>query len=187
MQRSGSGWFETLLNSHPNISSNGEVFSLKQRRQSMETIQRTLDTIYNLEWISSAAKHDCVAAVGFKWMLNQVWWFSDYLSSYLLPCDKCEKGYCSLLVCFLMGQIWGFPFKYFLNELVDPPLFKLDHIPKLPSACVSVEQGCRAFLGHKQKGMHPVSFLLNFESTDLCTEWNLFQKRRETLKKDTIP
>ncbi|XP_034703233.1 nodulation protein H-like isoform X1 [Vitis riparia] len=71
MQRSGSGWFETLLNSHPNISSNGEVFSLKQRRQSMETIQRTLDTIYNLEWISSAAKNDCVAAVGFKWMLNQ--------------------------------------------------------------------------------------------------------------------
>ncbi|KAJ9685274.1 hypothetical protein PVL29_017343 [Vitis rotundifolia] len=71
MQRSGSGWFETLLNSHPNISSNGEVFSLKQRRQSMETIQRTLDTIYNLEWISSAAKNDCIAAVGFKWMLNQ--------------------------------------------------------------------------------------------------------------------
>lgn len=35
--------------------------------------------------------------------------------------------------------------------------------------------------------MHPVSFLLNFESTDLCTEWNLFQKRRETVKKDTIP
>lgn len=44
---------------------------MKQRRQSMETIQRTLDTIYNLEWISSAAKNDCVAAVGFKWMLNQ--------------------------------------------------------------------------------------------------------------------
>lgn len=76
MQRSGSGWFETLLNSHPNISSNGEVFSSKTRRQSIETVQRTLDTVYNLEWVSSAAKNECVAAVGFKWMLNQVWWIS---------------------------------------------------------------------------------------------------------------
>ncbi|KAA8545889.1 hypothetical protein F0562_020660 [Nyssa sinensis] len=40
-QRSGSGWFETLLNSHMNISSNGEIFSVKIRR------------------------------IGLKWMLNQ--------------------------------------------------------------------------------------------------------------------
>ncbi|KAA8519286.1 hypothetical protein F0562_013542 [Nyssa sinensis] len=71
MQRSGSGWFETLLNSHPNISSNGEIFSVKQRRSNFSTISRTLDVVYRLEWVSSAAKNDCVAAVGFKWMLNQ--------------------------------------------------------------------------------------------------------------------
>ncbi|CAN6443447.1 unnamed protein product [Victoria cruziana] len=71
MQRSGSGWFETLLNSHPNVSSNGEIFSVKERRENFSTIERTLDRVYNLEWVSSAAKNDCVAAVGFKWMLNQ--------------------------------------------------------------------------------------------------------------------
>ncbi|KAK9283607.1 hypothetical protein L1049_011857 [Liquidambar formosana] len=71
MQRSGSGWFETLLNSHPNISSNGEIFHVKTRRSNMSKIQKTLDTVYSLEWISSAAKNECVAAVGLKWMLNQ--------------------------------------------------------------------------------------------------------------------
>ncbi|KAJ6916233.1 hypothetical protein NC652_018813 [Populus alba x Populus x berolinensis] len=49
MQRSGSGWFETLLNSHVN----------------------TLDKVYNLDWFTSASKNECSAAVGFKWMLNQ--------------------------------------------------------------------------------------------------------------------
>lgn len=71
MQRSGSGWFETLLNSHPNISSNGEIFSVKQRRSNLTAIFRTLDAVYSLDWLSSAAKNECVAAVGFKWMLNQ--------------------------------------------------------------------------------------------------------------------
>lgn len=72
MQRSGSGWFETLLNSHPNISSNGEIFSVKERRSNITSILRTLDAVYSLEWLSSASKNECVAAVGFKWMLNQV-------------------------------------------------------------------------------------------------------------------
>ena len=72
MQRSGSGWFETLVNNHPNISSHGEIFTVKPRRQNFTTIARTLDTIYNLDWQSSAAKNECTAAVGFKWMLNQV-------------------------------------------------------------------------------------------------------------------
>jgi hypothetical protein len=72
MQRSGSGWFETFLNSHPNISSNGEIFSVKVRRSNMTTITETLDTIYNLDWVSSASKNECTAAVGLKWMLNQV-------------------------------------------------------------------------------------------------------------------
>ncbi|KAH6813390.1 P-loop containing nucleoside triphosphate hydrolases superfamily protein [Perilla frutescens var. frutescens] len=70
-QRSGSGWFETLLNSHINISSNGEIFSVKVRRSNLSTIVETLDKVYNLDWLSSASKNECTAAVGFKWMLNQ--------------------------------------------------------------------------------------------------------------------
>jgi hypothetical protein len=72
MQRSGSGWFETLLNSHENISSNGEIFSVKERRSNITAITKTLDKLYNLDWVSSAAKNECTAAVGLKWMLNQV-------------------------------------------------------------------------------------------------------------------
>ncbi|XP_038881289.1 uncharacterized protein LOC120072842 [Benincasa hispida] len=71
MQRSGSGWFESLLNSHVNVSSNGEVFSVLDRRKNITTIVQTLDRIYNLDWLSSASKNHCSAAVGFKWMLNQ--------------------------------------------------------------------------------------------------------------------
>ncbi|KAH6818949.1 P-loop containing nucleoside triphosphate hydrolases superfamily protein [Perilla frutescens var. frutescens] len=70
-QRSGSGWFETLLNSHINISSNGEIFSVKVRRRNISTIVETLDKIYNLDWLTSASKNECTAAVGLKWMLNQ--------------------------------------------------------------------------------------------------------------------
>ncbi|XP_057496132.1 uncharacterized protein LOC130781094 [Actinidia eriantha] len=70
-QRSGSGWFETLLNSHTNISSNGEIFSVKVRRSNISTIVETLDKIYNLDWLTSASKNECTAAVGLKWMLNQ--------------------------------------------------------------------------------------------------------------------
>ncbi|KAL3843496.1 hypothetical protein ACJIZ3_000899 [Penstemon smallii] len=70
-QRSGSGWFETLLNSHMNISSNGEIFSVKARRSNVSTIVETLDKIYNLDWFTSASKNECTAAVGLKWMLNQ--------------------------------------------------------------------------------------------------------------------
>ncbi|CAK9150786.1 unnamed protein product [Ilex paraguariensis] len=70
-QRSGSGWFETLLNSHMNISSNGEIFSVKPRRSNISTIVETLDKIYNLDWLTSASKNECTAAVGLKWMLNQ--------------------------------------------------------------------------------------------------------------------
>lgn len=70
-QRSGSGWFETLLNSHANVSSNGEIFSLLNRRKNVSLILQTLDKVYNLDWFSSASKNECSAAVGFKWMLNQ--------------------------------------------------------------------------------------------------------------------
>lgn len=71
MQRSGSGWFETMLNSHINVSSNGEVFSVKERRSNVSTILKTLDQIYNLDLFTSASKNECSAAVGLKWMLNQ--------------------------------------------------------------------------------------------------------------------
>ncbi|GLJ49093.1 hypothetical protein SUGI_1035670 [Cryptomeria japonica] len=71
MQRSGSGWFETLLNNHPNISSHGEIFANEIRRESFTSIKKVLDVVYNLDWNSSASKNDCTAAVGFKWMLNQ--------------------------------------------------------------------------------------------------------------------
>lgn len=72
MQRSGSGWFEALLNSHMNLSSNGEIFSLWERRQNLSSIIQTLDRVYNLDWFNSASKNECSAAVGFKWMFNQV-------------------------------------------------------------------------------------------------------------------
>ncbi|XVE82771.1 hypothetical protein DITRI_Ditri16bG0032600 [Diplodiscus trichospermus] len=71
MQRSGSGWFETLLNSHMNVSSNGEIFSVMDRRKNLSSIIQTLDKVYNLDWFTSASKNECSAAVGFKWMLNQ--------------------------------------------------------------------------------------------------------------------
>lgn len=71
MQRSGSGWFETLLNSHVNVSSNGEIFSAKDRRENFSSIVETLDRVYNLDWFTSASKNQCSASVGFKWMLNQ--------------------------------------------------------------------------------------------------------------------
>ncbi|XP_043708450.1 uncharacterized protein LOC122657717 [Telopea speciosissima] len=71
MQRSGSGWFETLLNSHINVSSNGEIFSHKERRANTSAIVETMDKVYNLDWLTSASKNECSAAVGFKWMLNQ--------------------------------------------------------------------------------------------------------------------
>ena len=72
MQRSGSGWFETFLNSHPNISSHGEVFARHQRQANASDVLARLKSVYNLDWYSSAAKNSCTSAVGFKWMLNQV-------------------------------------------------------------------------------------------------------------------
>ncbi|XVF36233.1 hypothetical protein REPUB_Repub19eG0040600 [Reevesia pubescens] len=71
MQRSGSGWFETLLNSHINVSSNGEILGAKERRSNISSILETLDKVYNLDWLTSASKNKCSAAIGFKWMLNQ--------------------------------------------------------------------------------------------------------------------
>lgn len=72
LQRTGSGWFETLLNSHINVTSNGEVFEPRERRTNITTIVKTMNKVYRLDWFSSASKNECTAAVGFKWMINQV-------------------------------------------------------------------------------------------------------------------
>ena len=45
--------FETLLNSHFIVSSNGEIFSVKDRRSNISSIIQTLDKVYNLDWFSS--------------------------------------------------------------------------------------------------------------------------------------
>lgn len=45
---------------------------MKVRRSNISTILETLDRVYNLDWHSSASKNECTAAVGLKWMLNQV-------------------------------------------------------------------------------------------------------------------
>jgi hypothetical protein len=55
-----------------NVSSNGEIFSRKERRSNISSIVNTLDKVYSLDWNSSASKNECTAAIGFKWMLNQV-------------------------------------------------------------------------------------------------------------------
>jgi len=72
MQRSGSKWLESLLNSHVNVSSNGEIFIDRERSANVSAITNTLDKVYNLDWRHSGNKKFCTAAVGFKWMLNQV-------------------------------------------------------------------------------------------------------------------
>lgn len=72
MQRSGSKWLESLLNSHVNVSSNGEIFIDRERSANASSLIRTLDKVYNLDERNSVAKRGCTAAVGFKWMLNQV-------------------------------------------------------------------------------------------------------------------
>ena len=72
MQLYGSGWFETLLNNHLNVSLHGELFANESKRESFASIKYNFDKVYNLEWNSSASKNDCTTAVGFKRMLNQV-------------------------------------------------------------------------------------------------------------------
>ncbi|KAI4966026.1 hypothetical protein ZWY2020_046768 [Hordeum vulgare] len=46
-------------------------YSRVDRRENISSIVQTLDKLYNLDWLTSAAKNECTAAFGFKWMLNQ--------------------------------------------------------------------------------------------------------------------
>ena len=59
-----------LSNSHVNVSSNGEIFSVEDRRNNISSIIQTLDKVYNLDWFSSSSENQYSAAVGFKWTLN---------------------------------------------------------------------------------------------------------------------
>ncbi|XP_020583309.1 uncharacterized protein LOC110026638 isoform X2 [Phalaenopsis equestris] len=76
LQRSGSKWFEALLNSHDNIWSHGEIFYNVDRKCNMTVIKKVLDKVCSSNWNTTSSfrrkKKSCMAAVGFKWMLNQV-------------------------------------------------------------------------------------------------------------------
>ncbi|KAK8951567.1 hypothetical protein KSP39_PZI003410 [Platanthera zijinensis] len=64
-KRSGSKWFEALLDSHDDIRSRGEIFRDVGRRCNMTVIRKVLDKLFG------RSKKNCFYAVGFKWMLNQ--------------------------------------------------------------------------------------------------------------------
>lgn len=70
MQRSGSGWLETLLNSHPNVRSHGELFQVRKRGDGWREMQAALEDVFELGRV--ADEPECLSAVGLKWMLNQV-------------------------------------------------------------------------------------------------------------------
>jgi hypothetical protein len=70
MQRSGSGWVETLLNSHPNLRSHGEVFKVRKREEGWNETRAALEAVFNMEKVKE--EKECLSAVGLKWMLNQV-------------------------------------------------------------------------------------------------------------------
>lgn len=72
MQRSGSGWFESLLNNHMNIRLNDEIFGPKNRRQNLSSNFNTLDRVYSMGLITYSSQNSCSAAINFKWMLHQV-------------------------------------------------------------------------------------------------------------------
>jgi len=95
MQRSGSGWFETLLNSHMNVSSNGEIFVVPKRRENVTSILKTMDQVFNLDWFGGSSKNECSAAVGYKWMLNQV----------IEECLNLINHHGFGLICMYMGRV----------------------------------------------------------------------------------
>eukprot|EP00897_Mesotaenium_endlicherianum_P002161 jgi/Mesen1/1973/ME000147S01059 len=77
MQRSGSTWLETLLDSHPSVRTYDEVFEhgVEQYKHNFSRVREMLDTVYRLDWPTNVKgefiKETCVSAVGFKWMLGQ--------------------------------------------------------------------------------------------------------------------
>jgi hypothetical protein len=48
------------------------MFNRIDRREDILSIVGTLDKLCTLDWFTSAAKNECTAAFGLKWMLNQV-------------------------------------------------------------------------------------------------------------------
>ncbi|XP_065869236.1 uncharacterized protein [Euphorbia lathyris] len=101
MQRSGSRWLETLLNSHINVSSNGEIFSVLDGRRNASSVIETLERVYNLDWFTSASKNECSAAVVFKWMLNQVLLTPSHLS---IVMEYAAGGELFVKICSAAGR-----------------------------------------------------------------------------------
>ncbi|EPS70269.1 p-loop containing nucleoside triphosphate hydrolase family protein-like protein, partial [Genlisea aurea] len=72
LQRSGTGWFNSLLNSHTNISMYGELFAYRYLKQDIEKTIDTLDKVYNMDLEENITpKNECTSAIGFIWMLHQ--------------------------------------------------------------------------------------------------------------------
>jgi hypothetical protein len=71
IQRSGSGWLESLLKNHSAIHSHGEQFNNRDLKTGgWKDARAILEGVFNLELVHEEA--ECAAAVGLKWMLNQV-------------------------------------------------------------------------------------------------------------------
>lgn len=71
IQRSGSGWVESLLKNHSAIHSHGEQFNNRNLKTGgWKAARAVLEGVFNLELVAEEA--ECLAAVGLKWMLNQV-------------------------------------------------------------------------------------------------------------------
>ncbi|KAL4589861.1 hypothetical protein LXL04_002772 [Taraxacum kok-saghyz] len=62
---------DTLAIKPPKKVSNGEIFGPK-RRNNVSSIIQIGDRVYNLDWFTNSSKNEYSAAIGFKWMLNQV-------------------------------------------------------------------------------------------------------------------
>ncbi|KAL4554597.1 hypothetical protein LXL04_037193 [Taraxacum kok-saghyz] len=63
---------DTLAIKPPKKASNGEIFGPKSRRNNVSSIIQIVDRVYNLDWFTNSSNNEYSTAIGFKWMLNQV-------------------------------------------------------------------------------------------------------------------
>jgi len=78
-----------------NVSSNGEIFVVPKRRENVTSILKTMDQVFNLDWFGGSSKNECSAAVGYKWMLNQV----------IEECLNLINHHGFGLICMYMGRV----------------------------------------------------------------------------------
>ncbi|EPS61432.1 hypothetical protein M569_13365, partial [Genlisea aurea] len=71
MPRSGTGWINSMLHSHTNISINSETFFGDDRRKNIVKILEVLKEVFSMDLTNSKNKVECTGAVGFVWMLHQ--------------------------------------------------------------------------------------------------------------------